>query len=148
VHCCCALRRLTLTSAQLTDLGPIARLTNLRLVALNGLGIRDFNADRRLPNLKVFQDPVRTKPGPAGEAFRDCPVCPQMVVVPAGSFLMGSPETESDRDKREGPQHAVNIARPFAVGKYEVRFDEWMLCVQEGACQGRRPRASAEGRGR
>ena len=48
-----------------------------------------------------------------------------MVVVPAGSFMMGSPPIEKDRDKTEGPQHPVTISRAFAVGKYEVTFAEW-----------------------
>jgi len=55
-----------------------------------------------------------------GTVFRDCPDCPEMVVVPAGSFVMGSPESEAGRDKDEGPQHTVTIARSFAVGRYEV----------------------------
>ncbi|MBC6414741.1 MAG: SUMF1/EgtB/PvdO family nonheme iron enzyme, partial [Chromatiales bacterium] len=52
--------------------------------------------------------------------FRDCSNCPQMVRVPSGSFLMGSPEDEPDRYSDEGPQHRVTIPQPFAVGKYEV----------------------------
>ncbi len=49
---------------------------------------------------------------------------PQMVVVPAGSFLMGSPEAEQGRLNVEGPQHKVSITS-FALGKYEVTFDEY-----------------------
>ena len=60
-----------------------------------------------------------------GETFRDCPTCPQMVVVPAGSFLMGSPADEEDRNADEGPQHHVTIAQPFAVGVYEVTRGEY-----------------------
>src|SRR5262245_4115 len=55
-----------------------------------------------------------------GTVFRDCPDCPEMVVVPAGSFVMGSPESEVSRDKDESPQHRVTIARSFAVGRHEV----------------------------
>src|SRR5262249_5287056 len=51
----------------------------------------------------------------AGETFRDCPDCPEMVVVPAGSFMMGSPENEDEHSPDEGPQRKVTIARPFAV---------------------------------
>src|SRR5262249_1680143 len=72
------------------------------------------------------------KPGAAyqaGDSFRDCLKCPEMVVVPAGSFDMGSPAREADRYDDEGPQRPVTIERPFAVGKFEVRFDEWMQCV-------------------
>ncbi len=61
----------------------------------------------------------------AGEVFRDCETCPEMVVIPAGSFMMGSPAGEKDRDDDEGPQHQVTLAEPFAVGKYEVTRGEY-----------------------
>lgn len=61
----------------------------------------------------------------AGETIKDCPECPEMVVVPAGSFLMGSPATEEGRFPREDPQHRVTINYRFAVGKYEVTQAEW-----------------------
>jgi len=58
-----------------------------------------------------------------------------MVVVPAGSFMMGSPETEVGRLANEGPQRKVTIALAFAVGKYEVTFAEWDACVAAGGCK-------------
>lgn len=58
---------------------------------------------------------------------------PELVVVPAGRFLMGSPETERGRSNAEGPQHEVCIARPFAVGRYPVTFAEWDAFVATGA---------------
>ena len=72
----------------------------------------------------------------AGETFRDCDYCPSMVVVPAGSFKMGSPRSEKGREINEGPQHNVTIAKPFAVGQYEVTNDEWDHCVRAGDCPG------------
>ena len=75
------------------------------------------------------------KPG-SGKSFRDCPDCPEMVVVPAGSFSMGSPSDEKERYDDEGPQHKVTISKPFAVGKYVVTFDEWDACVSGGGCKG------------
>jgi formylglycine-generating enzyme required for sulfatase activity/Tol biopolymer transport system component len=83
-----------------------------------------------------------------GAVIRDCPECPEMMVVPAGRFVMGSPPDEAGRDADEGPQHTVTFARPFAIGRYEVTFDEWDACVAAGACshvadegwgRGRRP---------
>jgi formylglycine-generating enzyme required for sulfatase activity len=62
-----------------------------------------------------------------GHVFKDSPDAPEMVVVPAGRFLMGSAEGTGDSDER--PQHEVVIARPFAVGRYAVTFDEWDACV-------------------
>ena len=72
---------------------------------------------------------------PPGRVFRDCDVCPEMVVVPAGSFMMGSPPGEEGRADSEGPQRKVTIARPFAVGKFEVTFAEWDACVAAGGCK-------------
>ena len=81
------------------------------------------------------------------KVFRDCPKCPEMVVVPAGSFMMGSPSSEADRFYLEDPQHRVTIAAPFAVGKYEVSFAEWDACVAAGGCNGYRPDDEGWGRG-
>jgi formylglycine-generating enzyme required for sulfatase activity len=56
------------------------------------------------------------------------------MVLPAGTFIMGSPPREPGRLDTEGPRHRVTIARPFAVGKYEVTFAEWDACVSAGGC--------------
>ena len=74
-----------------------------------------------------------------GDTFRDCGECPEMVVVPSGNFMMGSSESEELRDDDEGPVHRVTIARPFAVGMFEVTFREWDACVSDGGCEGYRP---------
>jgi formylglycine-generating enzyme required for sulfatase activity len=65
------------------------------------------------------------------DAFRECADCPEMVVVPAGSFTMGSPGTEKDRNQDESPQHVVTISRPFAVGKLHVTVDQFAEFVRE-----------------
>src|SRR5262245_13995687 len=62
-------------------------------------------------------------------SFRDCYECPQMVVIPAGRFMMGSPQNEAERSSNEGPRHAVTIARPFAVGKFAVTRAEYAAFV-------------------
>ena len=84
----------------------------------------------------------------SGIVFRDCDQCPEMVVVLAGEFVMGSPPGEAGRMNTEGPQHAVTIAAPFAAGKYEVTFEEWDACVADGGCDGYRPDDAGWGRGR
>lgn len=66
--------------------------------------------------------------------IQDCTECPEMVVVPAGKFLMGSPSSEAGRWDNEGPQHEVVFAKPFAVGRYEVTFREWDTCVAGKMC--------------
>ena len=91
---------------------------------------------------------VEPQPGSMepGTVFRECDTCPEMVVVPAGSFMMGSPESEEGRRDYEGPQHRVTIGMAFAVGVYEVTFGEWDACVRTGGCGGYRP-DDAWGRG-
>ena len=70
-----------------------------------------------------------------GNSFKECAKnCPEMVVVPAGQFVMGSSTGEKGRFRNEGPQHTVAIAKPFAVSKFEVTFDEWDACVAYGDC--------------
>jgi formylglycine-generating enzyme required for sulfatase activity len=72
-----------------------------------------------------------------GDSFRECAkdaFCPDMIVAPAGEFMMGSRDTEEGRFPNEGPQHRVAIARPFAVSKFDVTFDDWDACVSIGGC--------------
>jgi len=57
-----------------------------------------------------------------------------MIIIPAGKFIMGSPENELDRRASEGPQHEVTIAKAFAVSRFEVTFEEWEACVAAAAC--------------
>ena len=78
--------------------------------------------------------------------FRDCAGCPEMVVIPAGVFEMGSPESEAGRLDWESPQHWVTL-ESFAFGVTEVTFDEWDACVRGGGCDGYRPDDEGWGRG-
>ena len=75
-------------------------------------------------------------PASPGRQFRDCGVCPEMVEVPTGSFVMGSPAAEDGRLRDEWPMHQVEIAYRLAVGVYEVTFQEWDACVDNGGCSG------------
>ena len=80
--------------------------------------------------------------------FSECGKCPEMVVVPAGEFTMGSPATEPGRESSEGPQHTVKFAKPFAAGRYAVTFAEWDACVAAGGCQAYNPWDNGWGRGK
>ena len=73
---------------------------------------------RELPDLAVFKD-------------ADAPWCPEMVVIPAGSFLMGSPPDEPDRSDNEGPQHRVTIASRFAIGRYPIAVGQYSRFVEK-----------------
>ena len=78
-----------------------------------------------------------------GTVYRDCPSCPEMVVIGPGSFTMG----EVGHTRRT-PLHKVTIGYSFAVGRYDVTFDEWDACVADGGCSGYRPDDHGWGRGR
>jgi formylglycine-generating enzyme required for sulfatase activity len=83
------------------------------------------------PAVGVYPKPSALAPG---AVFQDCPDCPEMVVVPPGDFMMGSPKSEADRSDNEGPVHRVKILAAFAVSKYEVTFDAFDACVSAGGC--------------
>jgi|TARA_B110000438_G_scaffold300025_1_gene351467 formylglycine-generating enzyme required for sulfatase activity len=66
-----------------------------------------------------------------GQIFRDCPNCPDLVVVPPGSFIMGLGSTS----KNSQPAHQVRITKPFAIGRFEIKFSEWQSCMDAGGCK-------------
>jgi formylglycine-generating enzyme required for sulfatase activity len=111
-----------------------------------------------------------------GDRFRECAprqqgqdYCPEMVVVPDGTFEMGSrvadmPQSEKGEviasafdepavrvDKNrlidELPVHRVTIAKPFAVSQFELTFAEWDVCVANAGCNGYRPSDASWGGG-
>ena len=71
-----------------------------------------------------------------GRKFRDCATCPEMVVIPGGTFTQGSPASEEGRFSAEGPQRRVSV-RSFALGVTEVTFAQWDACVSSGGCSHR-----------
>lgn len=85
---------------------------------------------------------------PTGTVFRYVAElwCPQFVMIPAGTFLMGSPHTEEFRWDREGPQHEVEFEQAFSFGRFAVTFDEFdHFCEVTGY---ERPKDSGWGRKR
>jgi formylglycine-generating enzyme required for sulfatase activity len=78
----------------------------------------------------------------AGEIVRDCPDCAELVVIPTGEFEMGANDVPYEK-----PVHKVTIAKPFAIGRHEVTFDEWDACVSAGGCK-YRPDDRGWGRGK
>lgn len=71
-----------------------------------------------------------------GTVFRDCAgTCPEMVVLPAGSFMMGTPADEQGRQDDEGPLHPVTFAKPFAISRFQVTTGEWDAYLQESGAQ-------------
>jgi formylglycine-generating enzyme required for sulfatase activity len=96
---------------------------------------------RNVDTLTAAQEKARKPDDPP---FKECTDCPEMVVVPTGSFMMGSPKGQGDDN--EHPHHVVTIAQPFAVSKYELTFAEWDACAAQGRCNARV--ADSFGRGR
>jgi formylglycine-generating enzyme required for sulfatase activity len=70
----------------------------------------------------------RWKPG---ETFQECDDCPEMVVVPTGSFTMGWSEQQKYHYTNESPQHVVTIGRPFAAGRFHVTRDQFAVFATE-----------------
>ena len=100
---------------QLLMEGKIAMIIMISLMA--GLSISADDAER------------------TGKSFKECEVCPEMVVIPPGSFIMGSPETEKYREDDE-TRHKVTIAYSFAVSKGPVTWDQWEACARDAMCDG------------
>ena len=75
-------------------------------------------------------EPASAKPV-AGQVFRDCDTCPEMIGVPADSFTIGSPPEEPGRREDEGPQREIRIDRAFAVGKYEVTRSQYEAFLRD-----------------
>jgi formylglycine-generating enzyme required for sulfatase activity len=70
-----------------------------------------------------------------GERFRECRNCPELVVLGAGSYTMGSPASEPERDPDE-PQRRIAIGRPFAMASTPVTWNQWEACVRDNWCEG------------
>ena len=104
--------------------GAIGRLQASR--GLEATGYLDVELRKEL--LAEAGESERLGPG---SVFRDCAECPEMVVVAAGSFRMGSPSGEAGRDDDEGPTHRVEISKPFAIGRFEVTRGEYARFVSE-----------------
>jgi formylglycine-generating enzyme required for sulfatase activity len=79
-------------------------------------------------SIELTPPPGNLKPG---TVFRDCKDCPEMVVIPAGSYMMGSPGGEKGRSEVEGPQHKETIPRAFAMSKFEVTYAQYKQFMKE-----------------
>lgn len=106
--------------------GQFAAQARSRLQQIEGKG-GSAPANSNLSSHKSALPPVNE---PVANIVRDCLQCPQLVLIPAGSFNMGSMEMFPF----EGPVRRVTISKPFYVGQWEVTSEEWDACVTEGGC--------------
>lgn len=124
----------------------VSPLMNTAVAPLTDGDIANLSAYLSRQKLDAI-DPALTTPVVAGKSFRDCDgACPEMVPLPAGRFLMGSPPGESGRFGNEG-QHPVEILQPFAIGRFSLTFAQFDACVQDGGCDAYRPSDEGWGRG-
>jgi formylglycine-generating enzyme required for sulfatase activity len=132
----------------LTAIGTLIGAVTALILALNQIGFLGAQKTTVSAEAAPKAEPVSApKPITAG----NCSACPEMVVIPSGSFLMGSPKNEADRgdneDDGKGNQVLVKIDRPFEAGKFEVTFDQWQACAIGGGCKSN-PSPSDNGWGR
>jgi formylglycine-generating enzyme required for sulfatase activity len=113
---------------------------------ITSLDARSTPADTRAP--------VMTNPSglPDFALFRECDGCPEMVVIPGGSFMMGSPASEAEGDNDEdsqagagGAQVSVRVPR-FAISRFETTWEEWGACVSASVCQQQEDEGYGRGR--
>ncbi len=81
-----------------------------------------------------------------GRTFRHCQNCPEMIVLPTGTYQMGADPQDRQASSREKPRHNVTIGTPLAVGRSEVSFAQWEACVAQGGCRHYQPRDNGWGR--
>ena len=94
----------------------------IRLVSLSAFILSGFVADVRANDEIEYA---------AGDVFRDCDDCPEMVVVPAGEFMMGA----RPYDKLvKLPYHKREIEVSFAIGKFEVTYSQYLECYESKGC--------------
>jgi formylglycine-generating enzyme required for sulfatase activity len=106
--------------------------------------IRPYAAAQVWPHLLTTAQEQALKPE---NSFKECAQdCPEMVVVPAGSFTMGSPATEKGHDATEAPAAHGDICHALAVSKYELTFADRDACVVGGGCNGFKPNDHSWGR--
>ncbi|HEY5046572.1 MAG TPA: SUMF1/EgtB/PvdO family nonheme iron enzyme [Rhizomicrobium sp.] len=102
-----------------------------RAATLGGAGAEAFKAKTALQGLPAAADPALMQPpaifhvAGAPTEIWDAPAAPQMVVIPAGEYTMGSAASEQGRLDDESPQHRVTIAYSLAVGAFDVTRDEY-----------------------
>ena len=124
-------------------LGLVAGSAQVFLASTNEI-TDQLTLEMRIPKSLSRAEEQALKPK---DLFKECDNCPEMI-VPAGEFMMGSPEDEEGHTEDESPQHKVQLLTPFAVGRFAVTFEEWDACVADHGCRKYMPPDRGWGRGR
>jgi formylglycine-generating enzyme required for sulfatase activity len=130
-------------AAQNADPNLDGRFADLKAktTALVSAGLAQL--EKLSPQQRLTAPPAIWRVPDAIVEFKDCADCPQMIVIPAGEFTMGSPPSEMQAEA----QHRVTISHPFAVSKFTITFDQWAACLKDGGCDGYLPDDQGWGRG-
>ncbi len=116
-------------------------MTPIRFSILGPIALAVFLV-ASLPAVAQAPATAKTPAATAPKVFKDCDVCPEMVVLPKGAFIMGSNLLPAEQ-----PKHPVFIKKPFAMSRFEITFDNWEACLRELACT-HNPHDHNWGRGR
>ena len=130
--------------------GPMAAILGLiGVVIAGGAGYYFLSNNASGPQITADAPKQEEPEIKTGTVFRDCDSCPEMVSIAGGSvFKMGAATGERSADRAETPQIEITLARPFAIGAYEVTYDEWAVCVADGGCSAYEPADMGWGKGR
>jgi formylglycine-generating enzyme required for sulfatase activity len=69
-----------------------------------------------------------------GLIFRDCDTCPELVSIAPGQFTVGASGLGVAQPSRSAASQEVIVEKPFAIGRYEITFEDWERCMKAGAC--------------
>jgi formylglycine-generating enzyme required for sulfatase activity len=123
------------------------RVRHIAVASLFSLGMASAAVAQSGARAPAPLSPAEEKALKPGDVFRECATCREMVVIPAGSFVMGSPANEPEREISEGPTRKVTIRQNFAVGKFELTIAEFEACVRDKGCGDEDLRDDEQGRG-
>ncbi len=103
-------------------------------VAVAAVPVPDLTTLKNAPS--VIEQPGLADSQKEGMIFRDCDACPELVSIAPGEFMVG-PEGRSTAQQAITAVDAkkVVIDKPFAIGRYEITFDDWQHCVDGGGCK-------------
>ncbi len=79
-----------------------------------------------------------------GKNFKDCAYCPEMVVIPAGTVIVGNPKDYDDPEPDAPKRPTIAVAKPYAIGKYEVTQAEWEAVMGSNPSENKGPNNPVE----
>jgi formylglycine-generating enzyme required for sulfatase activity len=111
-------------------MGSLSKIQKILLVLIGTMGASPASTKQDCDGIqtRIGEREVRCIKPDSGDSFKDCPHCPEMVVIPAGGFTMGASRDEEVATSRED-QATVVIRQPFAVGRFAVTRGEFAAFI-------------------